>query len=115
MIAGRAVKSAANLLEMTPRRVRPWEEGEDGRVRVLVPRYGDHPPGRWLSRALSREPIRVRLDETGSLVWKACDGRRTVTEIAASLSGPAAEGDDLHERLARYFRELEVSRFIRWD
>ena len=104
-----------NLLEMTPRRVRQWQEGEDGRVRVVVPRYGDHLPGRVLGYFFARAPILVRLDETGSQVWKACDGTRTVSEIAALLAVGASGPADMHERLSTYFRELEVSRFIRWD
>ena len=104
-----------NLLEMTPRRVRQWQEGEDGRVRVVVPRYGDHLPGRLLGYFFARAPILVRLDETGSKVWKACDGTRTVSEIAGVLAASAPDKDELHERLSTYFRELEVSSFIRWD
>jgi len=110
------VKKKRNLLAMTPRRIREWDEEEDGRVRVLVPRYGTHALGRWLATRMAKAPIKVRLDSTGSLVWKACDGNRNVAQIAELVTRDLGAGsDDLHARMAAYFRELEVSRFISWQ
>jgi hypothetical protein len=105
-----------NLLEMTPRRVREWREGDDGRVRILVPRYGAHRLGRWVAARMGSKEIAVRLDQTGSRIWNACDGKRTVGEIASSMEGQTEDvTEDLMERIAHYFRELEVSRFISWS
>ena len=104
-----------NLLEMTPRRVREWKEGDDGRVRILVPRYGAHRLGRWAAAQMGSKAISVRLDRTGSLIWNACDGSRNVGEITSAIAGQMEDdSEDLMERVAHYFRELEVSRFISW-
>ena len=105
-----------NLLEMTPRRAREWNEGDDGRVRIRVPRYGTNRPGRWIAARMGRKDMLVRLDRTGSLIWHACDGTRTVGEISAAVAEQMEDGDDdLMDRMSRYFRELEVSRFISWS
>lgn len=110
------MKRKRNFLAMTPLRARDWNVGEDGRVRVLVPRYGSHRLGRWLAARVDRGPIRVRLDQTGSLVWKACDGTRNVAQIAEQVAPDLQAGsDEIHDRMSTYFRELEVSRFIRWQ
>jgi len=109
------VKTKRNFLAMTPQRTREWDEGDDGRVRVLVPRYGSHRLGRWLAGRVDRGHIRVRLDQTGSLVWRACDGRRNVAQIAEMVAPELhQESGHLHDRMSTYFRELEVSRFINW-
>jgi len=85
-------------------------------VRILVPRYGAHRLGRWLAARMGSRDISVRLDRTGSLIWNACDGSHTVGEITTSIAGQMeGDADDLMERVARYFRELEVSRFISWS
>ena len=110
------MKKKRNFLAMTPLRAREWDEDDDGRVRVLVPRYGSHRLGRWLATRVNKGPIKVRLDQTGSLVWKACDGSRNVAQIS-EMVGPELqlEKDNLHQRMSTYFRELEVSRFISWQ
>ncbi len=106
---------AANLLTLVPCREHPWEVGDDGRVCVLVPRYGAHALGRWLARNFGARPISVRLDRLGSAVWRACDGEASVDAIAARLEaelGPKeAPG---HDRLARFFAEMDRGRLIRW-
>jgi hypothetical protein len=105
-----------NLLEMTPRRVREWDAGDDERVRIRVPRYGSHRLGRWLASQVGSKEMLVRLDRTGSLIWNACDGKRTVGEITSEVATQIDDpDDDLMGRMQRYLRELEVSKFIRWD
>lgn len=104
-----------NLLEMVPERNREWRLGADGAVRVLEPRFGASRLGRWLAGRLGAAPIEVRLDSLGTAVWEACDGTTTVGEMLARLRqrfGPALEPAD--ERLARFLRELERTRFITW-
>ncbi|MFQ5877670.1 MAG: PqqD family protein [Acidobacteriota bacterium] len=111
----RSARGPRNLLEMIPERAREWRLGEDGRVRVLVPRYGDTALGRWIAARVGRPHISVRLDEIGGEVWRACDGISTVGRIADGLQ--QRFGDrvaPLHQRLASFLRELERSRFIRW-
>ena len=106
-----------NLLDMVPRRTRKWVTDDSGTVRVLVPRYGESDIGRWVARSLGRPHIAVKLDELGSAVWEACDGAATVAEIAARLERRFGErtSSRLHDRLARYFRDLEHGRLIRWN
>ena len=60
-----------------------WEE-RDGKVIITIARTD------WLARFLrwlTARPLkrRIELDEIGSLVWKLCDGRHTVGEIAEEL------------------------------
>jgi hypothetical protein len=61
-----------------------WQEERDGMVILTVSRTD------WLARFLrwlTARPLkrRIELDEIGSLVWKLCDGRHTVGEIAEEL------------------------------
>ncbi len=104
-----------NLLEMIPQRDREWIEGKDGRVRILSPRFGRNTVGRRIASFLGRPHINVRLDSVGSAIWHECDGRATVGQIAGRLTERFGDSvAPVHERLARYFGELERSRFIRW-
>lgn len=104
-----------NLLEMVPERIPEWADAGEGKVKVLVPRYGGSRLGRWIARRLDRPHITVNLDDIGSSVWRACDGRATVQEIARTLEAEFGERiAPVHERLGKFFAELERGRLIRW-
>ena len=77
---------------------------------MLVPRFSGRWTRRWLLPLFARREMRLHLDEPGSFVWRQCDGRTSVGEIAARLharvGGEPAEAARhvvtfLH-RLARY-------------
>ena len=91
-----------NLLGLAPFRVADWEEVE-GRVVVLRP-----PPGTpGLRGALDRffhklSASRIRLDEVGSVAWRAMDGERTVAEVVGLLREEFGEKvDPAEERLGQ--------------
>ncbi len=95
-----------------PRRLLEWRE-EDGRCVLLRPRFGTSRPGRWLAGLAGDPHYRIRLDEVGTLVWKACDGRTSLAEIARAMR--AAFGDraePAEERLARFVRRMLKGRMI---
>lgn len=94
-------------------RLVPWEETGDG-VTLLVPRFGAGRFGKWLARILRKGPIRVRLDETGSRVWRQLEPGRTVGEVVKAL-GVEERGDaaDLSLRLDRFLLQLYRSGCIR--
>jgi hypothetical protein len=95
-----------------PRRLLEWRE-EDGRCVLLRPRFGTSRPGRWLA-ALAGDPhYRIRLDEVGTLVWRSCDGRTSLAEIARAMRvafGDRAEPAE--ERLGRFVRRMLKGRMI---
>ena len=95
-----------------PRRLLEWRE-EDGRCVLLRPRFGTSRPGRWLA-GLSGDPYyRIRLDEVGTLVWKACDGRTSLAEIARAMRSTFGERvEPADERLARFVRRMLDGRMI---
>ncbi len=95
-----------------PRRLLEWRE-EDGRCVLLRPRFGTSRPGRWLAGLAGDPHYRIRLDEVGTLVWKACDGRTSLAAIARAMR--AAFGDRVEpadERLARFMRRMLKGRMI---
>jgi hypothetical protein len=88
----------ANLLDLTPIRLHEHEE-ETGKVVILVKKFKND---RFSRFAIGRHSpvIRIRLDETGSEVWKAIDG---VSDVAAVLDHLNKQWTDMPEKT----RELE--------
>ncbi len=67
------------------------EDEPDGRVTVMVPRFTGRWTRRWVLPLFARREMRLHLDELGSFVWRQCDGRTTVGEIAARLQASSGE------------------------
>ncbi len=101
-----------NLLTMIPA---PAVESEirDGLAVLLLPRT----PNRFLARIFppARRPrvVKIHLDEFGSFVWSAMDGRRTVYDIAAALRERfGGDVEPVYERLGLFINLLARRRLI---
>ncbi len=108
-----------NLLEVAPARSARWEE-VDGRVVVERPAVAGRGPKALLERLLrALSARRIRLDETGSFVWRQLDGRRTVAEIAERMRERFGDRvEPAEERLGRLIRLLRQENLVvypGWD
>ncbi len=112
---GTAQKPVEAFLNLHPKWNRRWEETEDGRVVILIPKFGSHLLGRWLMSKLRQPYMRLRLDEVGSFVWQRCNGMHSVREIGAEMEktfGPKV--DPVYGRLQVFLRQLERNKSIVW-
>ena len=88
------------------------EPGEGGivvliRPKILSPRWA------WLVRMMKKPNYRVRLDARGTAVWHACDGVRSVAQVAEVVGRAFPEEPDTVLRTALFLRELARGGFIR--
>ncbi len=103
-----------NLFDLRPAR-RFGHETRDGRVVVMVPKFRGRALA-WLRPLLAAPDFRVRLDDEGSFVWGACDGRSTVLEIADRLHGRlGGDPHEVRERVARFVQRLLNDRLLTLD
>lgn len=92
---------------LVPERLCEAMDEDDGRVTVLVPRFTGRLTRRWIAPLLRRPHVRVHLDQTGGFVWRQCDGRTAVADIAARLQTHLG-GDpaDARRRVELFLRRL---------
>ena len=93
--------------DLIPVRQHRWEDRDGDLVTVLVPKFSGRFARRWFVPLLAKPDMRVLLDATGSFVWRQCDGRSTVREIAARTAERC--GGDPSATLAsvvRFVRQL---------
>lgn len=101
--------------EARPRRLLEWRE-EDGRCVLLRPRFGSGRAGRRLAGFLGAPHYRIRLDEVGAFVWRACDGRTSLAEIARSMRAAfGARVEPADERLAAFVGRMLKGRMLAVD
>ena len=104
---------AAAFWNARPRRRLDWRDPGDGRAVVLRPKFGESRAGRWLAARLGAPCYRIRLDEVGAFIWKACDGETPLLEIAARLRAEfGARVEPAEERLARFVQTMLRSRMV---
>jgi hypothetical protein len=105
----------ANLLDLTPVRLHEYEVEETGKVVILVKKFKSV---RFAHFVLGKHSpvIRIKLDETGSEVWKTIDG---VSNVAALLDNLNTRWSDrpektsgLEKRLAGFLSIMYDNRYI---
>ena len=98
--------------ERHPVRSLQWRTTEEGKVVILHPKMGTHRLGVWLSNRMARPYCKIKLDEYGSGVWKACDGESSVHQLVDAFS--ETPGPEWQERLARFLHHLRNMGMIHW-
>ena len=90
-----------------PVRQHDFEEHPDRSVTVRVPKFTGPFARRFVLPLLAKPEIRVHLDEVGSTVWLACDGRTNVgrlTDLVGERLGLTQ--DAARERVQSFLRQL---------
>jgi hypothetical protein len=102
-----------SLQNAIPHRMLEWRESNNGLCVLLRPKFGRTRVGRWLAEQVRDPHYRIRLDEFGTFVWKACDGETSLQMIAAQLRsqyGPSVEPAE--RRLALFVRRMLRSKLV---
>jgi hypothetical protein len=80
---------------------------------VLVPKFHNPVLVRWLVPHLKFPNVRVKLDAPGSLVWKLCDGKTTVGEMANRMTAEFGDtASSAQERIRKFLLTLEKSDLV---
>ena len=99
--------------EARPRRTLEWREVAGGRCVLLRPKFGRSRVGRWLAARLADPHYRIRLDEIGTFVWKACDGETPLMTIADGMRARfGADIEPAERRLAQFVRKMLRSKIL---
>ena len=99
------------FLALVPVQALSSEPGENDTVVLIRPKILS-PRWAWLVRLMKNPVYRVKLDARGTVVWRACDGTRTVARVAESVAASFAGDDHPVGRTALFLRELAKGGFI---
>ncbi len=111
-------KRRVNFLDFVPSKKVECSTEADGRLMLLVPKFGTGRLGRWWSSVIGRRStLKVHLDEMGSRTWSAIDGRRTVGQIAEAVGRlDGIDPDDgMYDRCSRFIRSLSNAGAVHLD
>jgi hypothetical protein len=112
-MAPKRTSQGENYLDRIPARRVAFEEGEEGRLVLLRPKFLTGPFAKWLQPRIPKKFFRVQLDDLGTCVWKAIDGARTVGEIAEILFAEFGERvEPRYERCSKFVHSLHQGAMI---
>jgi hypothetical protein len=89
------------------------EPGESGNLILLRPKILSK-RWAWVLRMMRKPIYRVKLDARGTAVWEACDGIRTVAQVAEAISAAFPDEPDAILRTSMFIRELARGGFVRF-
>lgn len=102
-----------NFMDYVPRRNKnyAWDADKKGKVTVHIRWRG---PYHKIATVLFHKPAEshIDLDEIGSFVWQAMDGKRTVYELSQELQEQFPDMEKPVERLAQFLKILHNNQFI---
>jgi len=112
----RKILKNANYLDLTPICTKEHLIGTDKKVVVIIPKFTNKFAVQSIVPKLKYPDMKLNLDEIGSEVWLAIDGRKKVKEIAVELSQRFGDKiQPIDERLTKFLTQLYEQRLITFD
>lgn len=103
-----------NYLELIPFKIHK-SESINGMTSILIPKFKKEFFQNLIPKSKSKH-FRVKLDELGSSVWEAIDGKKDVSVIIDELSARHGEKiDPAQERIIKFLTQLYQSNFINFQ
>ncbi len=110
----RRILKRINALDLVPVRLSKVEEGEGGKLSLVIPRFRNEKLRSFLVPAGKKDHFRIHLDRLGTEAWKAMDGASSVGDICRHIreSIPREATPDLEERMTKFVGKLYDERYI---
>lgn len=103
----------ANYLELIPKCLVEYEITENNLVTILFPRFNSSFAKKYFILKQKSPHIKVKLDNLGSAVWLAIDGKKKVSQIVDELAIQFGDqNQDLLLRLTKFLTRLYEQKFI---
>ncbi|KAF0153287.1 MAG: hypothetical protein FD143_364 [Ignavibacteria bacterium] len=112
----RKILTSTSAFDLTPLKLAAHEINDDNLVTVLFPKFENKFAIKYFQPKLKSPFIKLKLDELGSAVWLAIDGKKKVGVIAKELV--EVFGDKIRpveERLPNFLTQLYEQKLITFE
>ena len=109
----RKILKNTSALDLIPIRIHDQKVDDNGIVTILIPKFKNEKFARFFIPARKSIYISIHLDELGSAVWMAIDGKRSVGEICTDLTERLGEKIyPAEERVVKFMTGLYHNKHI---
>jgi hypothetical protein len=99
--------TAEEFLQFKPSRLEyKWSTDKEGHVQIQVPKFKSSIGKKFCTLLKKDQIIIANMDDLGSIVWKYCDGKKTVAEILKILETTFPQEDNLDQRLFLFIQQM---------
>ena len=101
------------FLQYRPRRLGfEWSTNAEGLVEMTVPKFKGN-LGKSFCKVIRKENLfTANMDRLGSLVWKNCDGKRTVGQLLEIAKKEFPEEKNMDQRLFSFIQQMGSLNYI---
>ena len=89
-----------------------WSTADDGHVVVTVPKFTGK-IGKSFCELLKKEnTFQANFDALGSVIWKHCDGTKSIKEILEMVTKEFPNEKNIDQRLFLFLQQMQVLNYI---
>jgi hypothetical protein len=101
------------FLKFIPKRAElEWSTNKEGLVEIKMEKFGSN-LGKSFCKVIKKENyFTANMDKYGSLVWKNCNGKKTVKEILKIMEKEFQKEENLDQRLILFLQQMNSLRYI---
>jgi len=101
------------FLQFIPRRLDfEWSTNEEGLVSLKVPKFKSNLGTNFCKIIRKDENFTANMDKIGSIVWKNCDGKKTVKQILQKLKKEFPKEENIDQRLILFLQQMKNLNYI---
>jgi len=109
----RRLPTIDEFLRYIPNRLElEWSTNEEGLVEIIMPKFNSK-IGKSFCKVIKKDnSFTANMDKYGSLVWKNCDGKKTVKDILTLMEKEFPKEENLDQRLILFLQQMHSLRYI---
>ena len=89
-----------------------WEENKEGLVTIQVPKF-ERKIGKSFCKLIKKDQnFTANLEKIGSVVWKNCDGKKTVKQILNILKKEFPKEENIDQRLFLFLQQMHSLNYL---
>lgn len=112
----RKILKNTSAFDLTPIKLVEHEIAENNLVTLLLPKFRNKIAVKYFQPKIKSPNIKLKLDEIGSAVWLAIDGKKRINAIAAELVNLFGDKiQPVEERLPKFFTQLYEQKLITFE
>ena len=104
------------FLKYVPKRAElEWSTNEEGLVEIKTPKFSSN-FGKSFCKVIKKdETFSAKMDKIGSIVWKSCDGIKTVKDILEELKKELPKEENIDQRLYLFLQQMNQLQYIHFN
>jgi hypothetical protein len=91
-----------------------WHTNDDGLVSLTVPKFRSNFGKSFLKITRKENTFSANLDKIGTIVWKNCDGKKTVKNILETLRKEFPKEENIDQRLYLFLNQMRSLGYIEY-